>query len=292
MILNRKIPISYIIKSTYSDLLIVACFTAIIASVQFYVEFFTFPVSFSSFLGTTIALVLSFNLSLSYDRWWEARKIWGEIVNDSRVLTLQLQSFSDASDTALVEKISRLQIGWNYALAAALRRHDIDTSILRHIAEEDRPGLEKATHKPLYISAKIKDAVKTLQSLDPYQRVQIDTTLMRLVSHMGKAERIKNTTFPKEYQQVLHISIFLFLGFMSISLENLGQHWETLLLVVLSAPLLLLETTARHLQDPFEDLPTDVPITSISRNIEINILNLLEAEDIPEPIEAKGFYIN
>ena len=109
---------------------------------------------------------------------------------------------------------------------------------------------------------------------------------------MWKSERIKNTVFPKEYQQVLHMSIYMFLGFMSISLENLTQHWEPLLLIFLATPLLLIEATAKHLQDPFDNQPTDVPIHSISRNIEINILSLLQADDIPEPAANNDFYIN
>lgn len=292
MILNRRLPLAYILKSTYIDFLIVVAFTGFIATVQFYIEFVTFPVEIAAFLGTAISLVISFHLSLSYDRWWEARKIWGEIVNDSRALVLQLQSFTDEQDKAVLERITRLQIAWNYALVALLRKQTINNAALRHLPEQQQHDLLKAVHQPLYLSTKIKDAMKALQSLNDYQRVQIDTTLVRLVGHMGKAERIKNTPFPKEYSLVLHLSIYLFLGFMSISLANLGQHWETALLVVISAPLFLLATTARHLQDPFENLPTDVPIASISRNIEINLLTLLEVEDIPAPAEDKGYYIN
>ena len=291
MILNRKIPLSYIVKSTYVDICIVAAFTAVVTSIHLQVEFFHFPMAISTFLGTAISLVLSFNLSLSYDRWWEGRKIWGEIVNDSRALILQLQSFTSEEDKPLVEKIAHAQIVWTYTLAAALRQDSSGDSLKRYLSDTFLPDIERARHKPLYINSEMKKQVKALQSLNDFQQVQVDSTMMRLVGHMGKAERIKNTVFPKEFQLVLHLSIYLFLGFLSISLANLGHHWETLLLVAIAAPFFLLETTARHLQNPFENLPTDVPITSISRNIEINILSLLEAEDIPEPLADNGFYL-
>ena len=292
MILSRKIPLSYVIKSTYVDFLIVAVFTAIFAVVQLYVELFTFPMAISAVLGTAISLILSFNLSLSYDRWWEARKIWGEIVNDSRALILQLQSFTSEQDSKRIEKISHYQIVWVYSLLATLRKQALDNRVTGYLSGDEYQVLNQARHKPLHINSLIKDEMKALQSLNDFQRVQIDSTLMSLVSHMGKAERIKNTVFPTEYQQVLHFSIYLFLGFLSISLANLGHHWETLLLTILAAPFFLLEKTASHLQDPFENLPTDVPIASISRNIEINILSLLGASDIPDALEPNGFYLS
>lgn len=291
MILNQKLPLSYIVKSTYVDICIVVVFTVLMTSIHLRVEFFDFPMAISTVLGTAISLVLSFNLSLSYDRWWEGRKIWGEIVNDSRALILQLQSFTIKEDKPLVEKIAHAHIVWTYTLAATLRRQSLGDSQKRYLSDGFLPELEQARHKPLYINSEIKKMVNALQGMNDFQQVQVDSTMMRLVGHMGKAERIKNTVFPKEFQLVLHLSIYLFLGFLSISLANLGHHWETLLLVVIAVPFFLLETTATHLQNPFENLPTDVPISSISRNIEINILSLLGAEDIPEPLADNGFYL-
>ena len=292
MIVSKRIPIAYVFKSIYIDFLIVAVFTAIIASVHLYTDFFTFPMAISTFLGTAISLILSFNLSLSYDRWWEARKIWGEVVNDSRALVLQLQTFTDDSDKAVVEKISHYQIVWTYAVAAMLRRKSLSQEATRLLNAGELQVLEHAAHKPLCLNSLIKDQLKALQSVNDFQRVQIDSTLMRLVASMGKAERIKNTVFPREFQLVLHLSIYLFLGFFSISLANLGHHWETLLLVIIAAPFFLLEATATHLQAPFENLPTDVPIDAISRNIEINILTLIGADALPEPIQDNGFYLS
>jgi len=292
MIISKNIPISYIVKSTYKDLLILILFTSISFSIHLYTDFFTIPIGISTFLGTAISLVLSFNLAQSYDRWWEGRQIWGEIVNDSRSLTLQLKRFTKEEDREKYEEIVKLQIAWNYALVAMLRDSENENGSLKYIDQEDVHSFKEAKHKPLWIYNIIQERLKAFTSLNSYEQIQIDSTLTRLIAHMGKSERIKNTIFPREYQMLLHLSIYFFLGFLSISLANLGHNWEIFLLILISAPFFLLESTARHLQEPFNNTPSDVPIFSISRNIEINLLTLIGEKKLPQPIKDNGFFIN
>ena len=292
MIISKNIPIKYIIGSTYRDLIILILFTSLSFGIHLYVDFFTIPIAISAFLGTAISLVLSFNLAQSYDRWWEGRQIWGEIVNDSRALTLQLRRFTSKEDDEKYKEVVKLQIAWNYAVVSMLRKTDNYEESLKYLNEEDKSSFLNATHKPLWIYNVVQEKLKLFTSLNSYEQIQIDSTLTRLVAHMGKSERIKNTKFPVEYQILLHMSIYLFLAFLSISLANLGHHWEIFLLVFISAPFFLLESTAKHLQNPFENQPSDVPIFSISRNIEINLLTLIEEEELPHPIKDNGFFIN
>jgi len=292
MIISKKMPFRFIVNSIYKDLFILIIFTSISFSVHLYTDFFTMPIAISTFLGTAISLVLSFNLAQSYDRWWEARQIWGEIVNDSRALVLQLKRFTSDEDEQRYKEIVKLQIAWNYALVSMLRKLDDYSESLKYLSSEDISAFNNSVHKPLFIYNIIQEKLKLLTSLNSYEQIQIDSTITRLVAHMGKAERIKNTKFPVEYQVLLHLSIYLFLGFLSMSLANLGHHWEIFLLIFISSPFFLLESTAKHLQNPFENLPSDVPIFSISRNIEINLLTLIDEDKLPEPIVDNGFYIN
>lgn len=292
MLINKKIPLSYIARSTYKDFLVLGIFTTLSFLLHLTTDFFTIPISISTFLGTAISLVLSFNLAQSYERWWEARKIWGEIVNDSRALVLQLKRFTSEADKEKYQEVVKLQIAWNYALVTSLRQTEDFSESLKYLTQEEQDSFLNVGHKPLWIYNLIQEKLKLFTTLNSYEQIQIDSTLTRLTAHMGKSERIKNTKFPVEYQLLLHFSIYLFLGFLSISLANLGHHWEIFFLIVISAPFFLLESTAKHLQNPFENIPSDVPIHSISRNIEINLLTLIDAEDIPEAVRANGFYIN
>jgi len=292
MIISKSIPINYIVSSTYKDFIILLLFTSLSFSIHLYINFFTIPIAISAFLGTAISLILSFNLAQSYDRWWEGRQIWGEIVNDSRALTLQLKRFTSKEDEDKCKEVVKLQIAWNYAVVSMLRKTDDYQESLKYLEEKDKNSFLNATHKPLWIYNVVQEKLKLFTSLNSYEQIQIDSTLTRLVAHLGKSERIKNTIFPREYQMLLHLSIYFFLGFLSISLANLGHSWEIFLLILISAPFFLLESTARHLQNPFENKPSDVPIHSISRNIEINLLTLIGEEKLPQPIKDNGFFIN
>src|ERR1044072_2064275 len=107
MILDKRIPFKYIINLVKYDLLGVA-FIGLLThyfTISFEGLLPVMPLSIPAFLGTSISILLSFKMNQSYDRWWEARKVWGAIVNDSRSLVIQVQSFLPKDD---VEAISRI----------------------------------------------------------------------------------------------------------------------------------------------------------------------------------------
>ena len=291
MILANSIPVRYLFTTARSAMLFVSLFTAVSIVIHMFVEFPEIPISLSAFLGTAISLILSFRLAQAYDRWWEARMIWGSIVNDSRSLILQLQSFSKKSEKVRVEKMAKRHIAWVSAVATMLRKQGLKEEMKSYLDPSEFTAAQEAGHAPLLLMKKQMQDLEAL-GLSTYEKIQIDNTIVRLIASMGQAERIKNTVFPTEYQYYHHLSIYLFLAFISISLANLGHDWEIALIIVIAAPFFLLEKAAEHLQDPFEDRPTDIPITAISRNIEINVLNLIEAEPVPEAIAAKDYYLN
>jgi len=291
MILAHKLPLKFLLRSARRDMFFVTIFTIIALIAHYFVEFPSIPIAISALLGTAISLILSFRLAQSYDRWWEARTIWGAVVNDSRSLVLQLLNYSKSSDRSKVETMAKRHIVWVDAVALMLRDRPLENMGKQYISDEEYQTYKQAFHAPLLIT---QEQIASLNALDlnSYEKMQIDSTFVRLVSSMGQAERIKNTVFPSEYQRYLHLSIYLFLGFISISLANLGHHWEIVLLMLIAAPFFLLEKAAEHLQDPFENRPTDVPISAISRNIEINILTLLQEKEIPKPLEPEDYYID
>lgn len=107
---------------------------------------------------------------------------------------------------------------------------------------------------------------------------------------MGMTERIKSTVFPVTYRVFLHLMIYLFVITLSISLGVINPIYEIPLLMIISCAFFVLEKTATLLQDPFENNPTDTPMTTIATNIEINIKQLLKEADVPKPLKPDGFY--
>jgi len=249
-------------------------------------------------MGTAISLVLAFKLAQSYDRWWESRKIWGSIVNDSRTLVIQLLNFSKGETgnerSGVVKRIALRQIGWCYSLGQSLRKQNAMENLDSLISADEFESLENHGNIPLALVNKHAEDIAKLHSdnqLNDYQQIQLAKTLERLVDAMGMAERIKSTIFPITYRMYTHFFIFIFLGLLSISLAEIEGIWQILFITLISLPFLLLERAAYLMQDPFENRPTDTAVTSIARTIEINIRQLLDQKEVPKPLEPEGYYI-
>jgi putative membrane protein len=294
MILEKRIPLRYWLKAIKWDLLIVTVFSVVIYFFKQLIININIPLGIGTFLGTSIALLLSFKLAQSYDRWWEARKIWGSIVNDSRTLVIQLKQFVKELDNIEIEKIAYRQIGWCYALGQYLRKLDVLSNLKDFISEDEMKEIGQKNHVPLTLLDNHRQNLRTLytkKSLNDFQQIQLDNTITRLTASMGMAERIKNTVFPRTYRNVLHFFIYVFLVLLSLALEGVYGFTEIPLLILISIPFFMLERIAFTFQDPFENIATDTAMTSIARAIEINIKELLGEEELPEPLKDNGFYI-
>jgi ion channel-forming bestrophin family protein len=297
MLIVARIPFRYIFRKARRELVSVLVLSTAIELLVSHDKAYLPPIQLPlvAFLGTAISLLLSFKLNQSYDRWWEARKIWGAIVNDSRTLVRQVLSFpAKGAPTAIAERIARRQMAWCYCLGQSLRGLDWKVGALEHLSEEDVREAEKHANKALaLLQLHAQDLTRMCDDgiLSDYRRVAVDDTLRRLTDEMGMAERIRSTVFPRTYRLFLRAFIYLFLGSLSIALAELEGVWQVVITTVVSIPFFLLEKTAFHMQDPFENRPTDTAMTAIARTIEINIRQLLGDEKVPPPLAPEGFYL-
>jgi putative membrane protein len=302
MLLDKKLPFRYIFKDIYPDLGWVLLMSGIFQLLkQFFLSSLpVLPLQLSTVLGGGISLLLAFNIGQSYDRWWEARKVWGAIINDSRSLVLQGQGFLAGEavpapgPAAALRDLAYRQIAWCYSLGQALRGLDGAAGLAPFLAESEQSYLQAHINKPLALLALHTNQLRALYqqgALNTYQHVQMDATLVRLCDAQGRAERIRNTIFPTSYRLLIHFFIYLFLGTLSLSLVETVGNWEVPLLLTIAATYFLLERTARYLQDPFSNRPTDTPVTSIARTVEINLKQLVGETEIPGPLAAEGYYL-
>jgi ion channel-forming bestrophin family protein len=296
MLLNKRIPATYILKKIQYDVLYILIIGVL-------VEYLTYryralipemPIGIPAFIGTAISVILSFKINQSYDRWWEARKIWGSIVNDSRTLIMQLQTFVTGSQPSAIKQIAYRHIAWCYSLGQSLRGLDPTENLHKYISNEDLEYIKKHSNKPLallQLNALQIAQLKEQGNLELFSLVQINNTLVAFSNWMGMAERIKSTVFPHTYRLFLHFFIYIFVVTLSISLGNVQSIFEIPLLLVISSAFFLLEKSATHLQDPFNNRPTDTAMTTIATNIEINIKQLLnDHENVPAPLQPHSFY--
>lgn len=125
MLCARSVPISYAFNKVKGDVIRVVLFSFLFHGVKVVVKdaLPEVPTALPAVLGTSITLLLAFNVNQSYERWWEARKIWGSIVNDSRSLVLQIASFAVDRDehraASVLERVVLRQIAFCYSLGQA-----------------------------------------------------------------------------------------------------------------------------------------------------------------------------
>ncbi|HEX6226340.1 MAG TPA: bestrophin family ion channel, partial [Chryseolinea sp.] len=183
---------------------------------------------------------------------------------------------------------------WCFSLAQMLRGQSGLINMDRYMTAEDLEVISKQTNKPLAIlqlnSLDIAE-LKQNNQLDIFSLVQINKTFVNFSNAMGAAERIKNTVFPVTYRLYLRFFIYIFVITLSIAVADLEGYIVIPLLVLISCSFFLLEKAASLLQDPFSNRPTDTPITAIATTIEINIKQLLNEKDVPQPAQPLDFYI-
>lgn len=297
MLVDKRVPLRYLFNLIKYEMLIVLILGIIIhfLTEKFYTYVPEMPLTIATFLGTAISVLLSFKMSQSYDRWWEARKIWGAIVNDSRSFVLQLQAFLKGDDTdKQVKQMAYRQIAWCYSLGQSLRGLPPLESCGNFLPEEELKSLSDFKNKPLgmlQMNVQQLSKLRTEGRLTDFENIQLNNTSVRFSDSMGAAERINSTVFPTTYRMFLHFTIYLFVIILSIGLKGVILAYEIPLLLLIAMVFFILEKTAYYLQDPFRNRPSDISVTAIARTIEINIRQLLNEKDVPDPITKDEFYI-
>src|SRR4028119_1409051 len=178
MILENKTSAAYIFNKVKYDLLIVFLVGAItnVLTVKFNHLLPEMPLSIPALLGTAISILLSFKMNQSYDRWWEARKVWGAIVNDSRTLVVQLQSFLPDSESETIKRISYRQIAWCFALTKALRGLNPIEGIEQNLSIDDLKEIQQHNNKHLAILMQNARDLKALRQegiIDGFAHLQL-----------------------------------------------------------------------------------------------------------------------
>lgn len=296
MLLDKRIPALYIFNKIKYDLVYVLAISVLVLFItETYQDLLPeMPLVIPTFIGTAISILLSFKLNQSYDRWWEARKVWGAIVNDSRSFVIQLQTLVAKGNDAIIKRLAYRQIAWCHSLGQSLRGLNPTDNLDKFITPEDLAELQQHSNKSLallHLNGKDIKNLKEDEQLEIFAQLQLDNTLVRLCYAQGRAERIKTTIFPVTYRMFLHGIIYLFVVTLSIALKDVGGIFEIPLLLLISSSFFLLEKSATHMQDPFANKPTDTAMTAIARTIEINIKQLLKEPEIPAPHQPNNFYL-
>ncbi len=248
--------------------------------------------------GSAIGLIVAFRNNSSYARWWEARTIWGGIVNNSRTWSRQVltsmapQKESDRDAMRAMQcRLIYLQIAWVHALRQQLRGQPPLDELRGLLTEDDLVALADQKSVPLMLQMWQGElARKALENdwIDSLQWSALDSTLNDLADCQGGSERIKNTPMPKQYDFFPHLFTRIFCLLLPLGLiSNMG--WYTPLGSTLVGFIFLaLDRIGRDLENPFDNTIYDIPLAAMSRTIEINLRQALGERSFPEPLQPVG----
>lgn len=268
------------------------------------------PGSAVSALGAALAIFLAFRNNSSYGRWWEARKLWGRLINASRTFARQVTTFVEPQPPeeaakapaqrierarALQKRLMLNQAAYAHALRLHLRGQPIDDEpeVIENLAEEDRSALALQSNRPFAIIRRQGEILQQLRRerlIDDFRHIQIDFTLSEMLAVQGGCERIKKTPLPRQYDYFPRVFVYVYAALLPFAL--VGQlGWATAAVSVpVSFLFYALDTIGRLNEDPFETRIQDVPLAAMSRTIEIDLKQAAGSAQIPEPLQpVDGF---
>lgn len=235
-------------------------------------------------VGVALAILMGFRNNAAYDRWWEGRKLWGGIVNTSRAWARQVLTLAVTDDDERRVLVLR-HLAWVHALAAQLRGHDAAAAAAPFLAE---PEVERLRGQKNVAAALIHEQGVAIARLAPdtseERLARLDASLTELIGLQGGCERIASMPLPLAYrfftrQFVRGYCLVLPLGLV----EHLGL-FTALVVALVSLVFLVAETIGRLLEAPFTLGAYGLPLSTIARNIEINLRQQLGDTELPAPL--------
>lgn len=295
--------------------------------------FIAIPMAPITIVGIAVSLYLGFKSTSAYSRWWEARKLWGKIITDSRSWAFYVFNLVYAEDKELDPAVRRelidRHLAWVNALAHTLRSstrlkesrathifdrrkifadadfHQHPGRYRRYLSEQEAQEIADFSNTPLQILRRQSDRLRDLARdgfLDSYRHVKLMSLIDSLLLSQGGCERIKNTPFPRQIANFGQAFTWAFILLLPLGLVDIFEaktqflQLGTLLTheymftmvpftVLISWIFFIMEKVSDSVEDPFEGGVNDVPISALCRIIEIELGQMVGADDLPEPLE-------
>lgn len=237
-----------------------------------------FEITPFEYTGAVLGLVLVFRTNAGHERWWEARKLWGAIVNQSR--NLLLMTWNYGPDNKLWrEEMTKWIVVFSFASKESLRlKKDFDdlTDILNNSEIEE---LQNAQHVPIFVAGKIASLLqqaRTEYSLDTFVFIQFEKQRALLIDNIGACERILKTPMPLVYAIKTRRFILIYLLLLPFSLIDLSNLMSVIIAMIVAYPLLSIDKIGLELQNPFAQKNlSHLPLETICQGIKNNGKDIL-----------------
>lgn len=255
-------------------------------------------------IGLPIAIFLGFRNNSAYDRFWEGRKLWGELLLRSRNLARQCTGLIEGDEAANTAALARngLQdvrvrmvmraIAYSCALRDMLRHRPLDPLLAGLLQPQEFAQLEGQRNQPdalmRHMGQDLRQCIRD-RRIDPCLAANIDHTLSAMTAAAASCERIKNTPIPFSYSVLLHRTAYLYCFLLPFGLVDTIGFMTPVVVAIVAYTFFGLDALGDELEEPFGMEPNDLPLDAICRAIEIDLRSALGDEDIPPPLEAVDF---
>ncbi|MFC4929106.1 bestrophin family protein [Massilia sp. GCM10023247] len=248
-------------------------------------------------MGLPLAIFLGFRNNSAYDRYWEGRKLWGELVLRSRNLARQCLSLIDGDAQAAGElrtRMIRRTIAFAHALRGALRGCDAGTDVAAHIEPGEWSALHgrASLHQALMLEMG-QDLARCRRAglVDSMRAATLDATISAMVATAASCERIKNTPVPFSYTLLLHRTSYLYCILLPFGLVDSIGFMTPLVVAIVAYTFFGLDALGDEIEEPFGLSPNDLPLDAICRAIEIDMRDALGETDLPPPLTPVNYWL-
>ncbi|OJA92318.1 bestrophin family protein [Burkholderia ubonensis] len=243
--------------------------------------------------GLALAIFLAFRNNASFERFKEARHLWGDVLIASRTLTSQMRRYlPDHVDDALRNQTIDLLIAFVYALKHQLRDTDPADDLTRVLGRARTDALSGKVYKPVALLDEIRGNLARMLARAPdagTTRWMVDEQINRLGNAVGGCERIASTPIPFAYSVLLHRTVYAYCVLLPFGLVDSTEFFTPLICVFISYTLIALEAIANEVAEPFSTAPNALALDAMARTIERSVLELCGAE-LPKEVAPTDAY--
>ncbi len=228
-----------------------------------------------SLIGFVLSLLLVFRTNTAYDRWWEGRKKWGELVNNSRNLAIKIKGLDISQNHRNFFK--KYIPDYAYVLKEHLREGVLSDGL--EMDNNEFSELKNASHPPSFIAVKMYEQVATLKkekAISEEEFLALDNNINALTDITGACERIRNTPIPYSYSLFLKKFVFIYVTSLPIAFVPTFGYGTVLIAVFIFYVLVSIEILAEEIEDPFGTDDNDLPTDDLCLKIKENVSDILK----------------
>jgi ion channel-forming bestrophin family protein len=245
------------------------------------------------YTGGALALLLVLRSNGGYDRWWEARKLWGGIVNQSRNLAIKGLTYGP-TDPLWRDRFVRWSAAFSHACRQSLRGERNESEFVSLLGAKEATELATAEHLPGHAATRIAALLHRARldgTMDGYAFLETDRERAQIIDHLGGCERILKTPYPLVHTIKLRRFILLYLLGLPLAIASSSEALMGAVTMLVAYPLLAIDHISQEIENPFaKDRASHLPLDAICRTIEGNLLALLGSatNDATAPDPGEG----